>query len=360
MIEIKHLTKSYGDVSPLQDISVDIHDGDIISIIGPSGTGKSTLLRCMNLLEQPTEGQIIVDGVDLTKKNCKLNLVRQKMGMVFQSFNLFAHMNVIENITYAPMKLLGLSKEEAYTRGMELLRMVSLDEKELAYPDELSGGQKQRIAIARTLAMDPKIILFDEPTSSLDPTMVREVLTVIKRLADKGLTMIIVTHEMQFARDVSNRIFYMDQGKIYEDGSPEQIFEHPQKERTRRFVQRIRTYEKEIRKRGFDYIGMLSEIEEFGRKQMLSQRTIYRINVVLEELCLQTLFPLLEDEENLTFRIEHSDKLGETRIDIESGALPENSALTKIDPLAQKLLLHAADSMTQDETGIHLLLNSEA
>ncbi|MCQ2771019.1 MAG: amino acid ABC transporter ATP-binding protein, partial [Clostridia bacterium] len=196
-IRISHLRKEYPDATPLKDVSVDIYKGDVISIIGPSGTGKSTLLRCVNLLNVPTSGQIFVDGEEITAKGCKVNLLRRKMGMVFQSFNLFNNMTVIDNIMKAPVELLGMSRQEAYDLGMELLAKVGLKNQALRYPDELSGGQKQRVAIVRTLAMKPEIILFDEPTSALDPTMVGEVLSVIKSLASEGLTMMIVTHEMK-------------------------------------------------------------------------------------------------------------------------------------------------------------------
>ena len=230
MIELKHLRKEYDIVTPLKDVNTVINDGDIISVIGPSGTGKSTLLRCINMLETPTSGQVIINGVDVTAPKCDLGKIRQKTGMVFQSFNLFGHLTVIENIMLAQLDLLGKSRQEAYDEGMRLLRTVGLADKALKYPDELSGGQKQRVAIARTLAMDPDTILLDEPTSALDPTMVGEVQAVIRELATTGKTMLIVTHEMNFARFICNRVFYMDEGGIYEDGTPEQIFEHPQKE----------------------------------------------------------------------------------------------------------------------------------
>jgi len=199
MIRIEHLRKVYPNATPLADVNVTINKGDVISIIGPSGTGKSTLIRCINMLETPTSGDIWVDGVHITDKKCDINKVRQKMGMVFQSFNLFNHMNVIENIMAAPMDLLKRTKQQAYDEGMKLLRMVGLADKAFNYPDELSGGQKQRVAIARTLAMEPEVILFDEPTSALDPTMVGEVQAVIRELARQGLTMMIVTQEMRFA-----------------------------------------------------------------------------------------------------------------------------------------------------------------
>ena len=295
MIRIEHLRKEYPNATPLKDVCAEIRKGDVISVIGPSGTGKSTLIRCLNLLETPTQGQIWVGGTCITDKGCDISRVRQKMGMVFQSFNLFHHLTVIENIIAAPMDLLGKTKQQAYDNGMQLLRTVGLADKALNYPDQLSGGQKQRVAIARTLAMEPEIILFDEPTSALDPTMVGEVQAVIKDLARKGLTMIIVTHEMRFAREVANRVFYMDEGGIYEDGTPEQIFDHPKKEKTARFIRQIKVLENQISSKDFDFIGFISELEEFGRRSMISQKVIYRAQVVFEELCVQLVLPQLQD-----------------------------------------------------------------
>lgn len=306
MIKISHLKKEYPNVTPLKDVNVEIHKGDVISIIGPSGTGKSTLIRCLNLLETPTSGDIWVDGQCITDKNCDIPKVRQKMGMVFQSFNLFNHKNVIENIMAAPIDVRGKSKQEAYDKGMELLRMVGLGDKAFNYPDQLSGGQKQRVAIARTLAMDPEIILFDEPTSALDPTMVGEVQAVIKELARQGLTMMIVTHEMRFAKEVANRIFYMDDGGIYEDGTPEQIFEHPQKENTIRFIKRIKVFEKEITSKDFDFIGFNTSLEEFGRKNEIGPKTIYRIQSVFEELFMQIILPELPNGFRMNIMMEYS------------------------------------------------------
>ena len=293
MIKIEHLKKEYPNVTPLKDVSVEIHDGDVISVIGPSGTGKSTLLRCINLLEKPTSGQVWVDGVEITDKKCDINKVRQKMGMVFQSFNLFGHLTVIENIMLSPMDLLGKSKQEAYDEGMRLLRTVGLAEKALNYPDELSGGQKQRIAIARTLAMDPDVILLDEPTSALDPTMVGEVQAVIRDLAKTGKTMMIVTHEMNFARAISNRIFYMDEGGIYEDGTPDQIFEHPQRENTRRFIKKLKVLELNIESKDYDFLGMAGQIEAYCNKNQIAPKQGSRIQLVFEETA-QMLVPQLE------------------------------------------------------------------
>ena len=310
IISIRHLRKEYPNVTPLRDVSVEIKKGEVISIIGPSGTGKSTLLRCINLLETPTGGEIVVDGVMATDKKCKVNLVRRKMGMVFQSFNLFAHKTIIENIMMGQVDLLGRSRQEAYDRGMELLRTIGLGDKALAYPDELSGGQKQRAAIARTVAMEPEIILFDEPTSALDPTMVGEVLSVIRRLAGQGMTMMIVTHEMKFARDVSTRIFYMDQGEIYEDGTPEQIFERPKRERTRIFIRQLKVLHVEKISRDFVFPAFMTQLEEFGRRQQLSQRQIYAMQLTAEEVLMQKLLPAAGEagSMDISLDVEYSER----------------------------------------------------
>ena len=296
VIQISHLKKAYPNVTPLKDVNAEIRSGEVISIIGPSGTGKSTLLRCLNRLETPTDGSVVVFGQELTTaKAAQLGAVRRRMGMVFQSFNLFAHLTIIENIMLGPVELLGCSRQEAYDRGMALLRKVGLGEKALNYPDELSGGQRQRAAIARTLAMGPEIVLFDEPTSALDPTMVGEVLAVIRGLATQGLTMLIVTHEMKFARDVSTRVFYMDQGVIYEDGTPEQVFGHPKTDRCQAFVLRLKTYRCEITTRDFDFIGAATEIDNFARRQLLSAQQSLKFQQIFEELCVACILPHLPE-----------------------------------------------------------------
>ena len=284
MIRIEHLKKEYPNVTPLKDVNAEIRDGDVISIIGPSGTGKSTLLRCINQLEKPTAGRIWLDGQEITDPKCDINRVRRKMGMVFQSFNLFGHKTVIENVMLAPMDLLGRPKQEAYDTGMRLLRTVGLAEKAFNYPDELSGGQKQRIAIARTLAMDPEVILLDEPTSALDPTMVGEVQAVIRDLARTGKTLMIVTHEMNFAKAICNRVFYMDEGGVYEDGSPEQIFDHPRRENTRRFVRRLKVLELSIESRDYDFFGTEGEILRYCSRNQIPPKLANRIQLVFEEL----------------------------------------------------------------------------
>ncbi len=306
MITVNHLRKEYANATPLKDVCVTIRKGDVISIIGPSGTGKSTLIRCINRLETPTSGEILLEGVNVTDKKCDLTAVRRRMGMVFQSFNLFHHLTVIENCMIGPVRLLKQSRKQAYEKAIRLLTAVGLADKALNYPDELSGGQKQRVAIARTLSMDPDIILFDEPTSALDPTMVGEVQAVIKELARQGLTMMIVTHEMKFAREVSNRVFYMDEGGIYEEGTPEEIFDHPKKEKTIRFIRRLKAFEEEIGSKTFDFIGFNTRLEEFGRKNEIGQKSIYRMQTVFEELCMQILLPALGDTFRMKVLFEYS------------------------------------------------------
>lgn len=239
MVRVRGLKKRFGRLEVLKGIDCDIAPGEVVVIIGPSGSGKSTFLRCLNLLEEPTEGTIFIDGVDLTDPSTNINQVRQKVGMVFQSFNLFPHKNVLDNITLAPIVVKKLDKAEAEAQAYELLKKVGLEDKARAYPDQLSGGQQQRVAIARALAMQPKVMLFDEPTSALDPEMVGEVLGVMRDLAREGMTMVVVTHEMGFAREVGHRVMFMDEGKIVEEGPPEKIFNCPENPRTKAFLSKI-------------------------------------------------------------------------------------------------------------------------
>ena len=340
VITVSHLRKEYPNVTPLKDVNAQVFAGDVIPIIGPSGTGKSTLLRCLNRLETPTDGQIRVLGQDLTgAKGEQLCAIRRRMGMVFQSFNLFAHLTVIENIMLGPVELLGMSRQRAYERGMELLGRVGLAEKAMNYPDELSGGQRQRVAIARTLGMDPDIVLFDEPTSALDPTMVGEVLAVIRSLAGQGLTMLIVTHEMKFARDVSNRVFYMDQGVIYEEGSPEQIFAHPGTDRCRAFLHRLKTSRCEMTSRTFDFYAIASQIDAFARKQLLGARQSLKYQQIFEELCVAAILPALpEDDIRLTFDAICSEDGSECETVIRWHGTPFDP-LTQADALSVRLAL---------------------
>ena len=323
-VRLVHLRKSYGSLEVLRDITVDIHRGEVISIIGPSGTGKSTLLRCLNLLEQPTGGSIVVDGEDILAKGYPVNRLRQKMGMVFQSFNLFEHKTVLENVIFAPCQLRRMPEEEARREGLALLRKVGLAEKADVYPSSLSGGQKQRVAIARALAMKPDVILFDEPTSALDPTMVGEVLSVIRQLAKEGMTMLIVTHEMKFAHDVSTRIFFMYDGYIHEDGSPRQIFESPVHSATKAFIQRIRKEVFEIDGPDFDFLGMHSAVSAFCHKYGIPEK---------EEKAQQLIGKMLDGAmapyRPITVRITHSEQSLVTALDFmveKMTATPLNDA----------------------------------
>ena len=315
MISIKHLSKTFHDsdgtsLMVLKDVNCEITQGEVISIIGPSGTGKSTLLRAINMLEPPTGGQIWVDGENITAKGYPLHMLRRKMGMVFQNFNLFEHMTVLDNITYAPITLLKVPQEQAVAEALELLRKVGMAQKADVYPSSLSGGQKQRVAIARSLAMHPEVILFDEPTSALDPTMVGAVLSVIRALAKEGLTMLIVTHEMRFARDVSTRIFFMNEGVIYEDGSPEQIFEHPVRSATKAFVNRIQKLVYEIDSDEFDYLQIHTGLNRFCLKYNLPEKAEPAYALINE-----MLFEHLRSVRPLTLRFTYAELSGETALD---------------------------------------------
>ncbi len=329
MIRVEHLSKKFGNLTVLKEINVEIKKGEVISIIGPSGTGKSTFLRCLNLLETPSGGKIFIDDIDILDKDADVPKIRQKMGMVFQSFNLFSHLTVLENLTIGQIKLLGRTKEEAEKKAMGLLKMVGLAEKAESFADELSGGQKQRVAIARCLSMDPEIILFDEPTSALDPTMVSEVLAVIRRLAKEGMTMAIVTHEMDFARDVSKRVFYMDEGLIYEEGSPKQIFENPQREKTKAFINRIRSFNYHIDSPDYDLYAMNGEIEHFCEKHVFSKKMINNVLLIVEEFL--GIYNAQSEIIDVNITLSYSEKRDTLEIVFESIG-EEKNILEKTDP----------------------------
>ncbi len=346
MIRIRHLSKTFQDpdgslLTVLKDVNCDIQKGEVISIIGPSGTGKSTFLRALNMLEPPTSGEILVDGENITAPGYPLHKLRQKMGMVFQSFNLFEHMTVLENIIYAPTELLHLSREQAVAEAMELLKKVGMAQKADVYPASLSGGQKQRVAIARSLAMHPQVILFDEPTSALDPTMVGEVLSVIRQLAKSGLTMLIVTHEMRFARDVSSRIFFMNEGVIYEDGTPEQIFEHPVHSATKAFVNRIQKLVYEIDSDEFDYLQIHTGINRFCIKYNITDK-----QDLAYSLTKQMLFEYMRDIRPLTVRMTHAELSGETALDY----MAENMTASPLAEEARKKLKTQVAELIEEPT----------
>ena len=330
LIEIRNLRKEYSpDVVPLKGVNADIEAGEVISIIGPSGTGKSTLLRCINRLETPTSGQIIVDGVDVCAPGTALARLRKSMGMVFQSFNLFPHKMAVENIMLPQQSLLGKSAREAYEEAMKQLERVGLADRARQYPDELSGGQKQRVAIARALAMHPQILLFDEPTSALDPTMVSEVLSVIRDLAGTGLTMLLVTHEMRLARHVSDRVFFMTDGEIYEEGSPEQIFEHPLREGTRNFIFRIRSWTCILSPSSRDFHGMTGSLEKFCKDQFLGRRQAMNCQLAVEELVVSFLLPAVESTGQGAFHMTlfAGEEGAERKLMIDCSGFPEGKKI---------------------------------
>lgn len=345
MISVRHLSKTFTDpdgskTTPLKDVNFDVAPGEVISIIGPSGTGKSTLLRALNMLEPPTGGEILFDGENILEKGYPLAKLRRKMGMVFQNFNLFPNLTVLENVTFAPMHLLGLSKEQAGAEAMELLRKVGMSGKATVLPEMLSGGQKQRVAIARALAMKPEVILFDEPTSALDPTMVGEVLSVIRQLAKDGMTMLIVTHEMKFARDVSTRIFFMNEGILYEDGTPEQIFENPRRSATKAFVQRIhkQVFEVDTAAEGFDPYEIGTDMMRFCIKYGIPQ-----YGGPASEIAREMFSDHLSAYRNVTLRLSYGEVKDVASLDfmirnLTSSPLTQDMDLSGIRALSKEIV----------------------
>ena len=293
MIRIEHLKKEYEVACPLKDINLTINKGDAICLIGPSGTGKSTLLRMINLLETPTSGKIFLNDEEITAPGFKKEIARRKMAMVFQNFNLFNHLSVIENLVIPQVDLLGISKDKAFNKALALLESVGLREQYLSYPTSLSGGQKQRVAIARALSLEPEVILFDEPTSALDPIMVNEVETIMIDLAKKGQTMIIVTHDMNLAERVSNRVIYLDQGEVYEDDTPEVIFHHPKRSRTRAFVENLSVLKLSIHN-NFNHLDCENKLEKFIKDLRINEKDAYKLRVIYDEL----LYTLLVKDNN--------------------------------------------------------------
>lgn len=354
MIELQHLQKKYPNSIPLKDVNVTINKGDVIAIIGASGCGKSTLLRCINMLDPPTSGKIIVSGEDITAKGYDLNRLRMKVGMIFQSFNLFSHQSVIENVMQPQMKLLGRSKQEAYDKAYSLLSAMGLSRQQFQFPDQISGGQQQRVAIARALAMDPDILLLDEPTSALDPTMVGEVETVIYELAKRGTTMLLVTHDMNFARNVSNRVFYMDEGGVYEDGTPEQVFGNPQREKTRRFIRRISSLTLNIVDGEFDYPKTISDIENFAARQGLDVRMGHKLQMIFEELCA-IYFPKRAGESfcaSVVFEYNKENEAVILSIDHNAGEVSQEEMLSDLSfVIVRRLVSELDQTVVEDESG---------
>jgi len=368
MIKIEHLSKTYDNgLQVLKDVNAEIQKGEVISIIGPSGTGKSTFLRCLNLLETPTSGRITVNGTDILKKGTDISKVREKMVMVFQNFNLFNHLSIIDNLMIGPVKVLGMSRDEAEKQALELLHTVGLYSKVSAFPSELSGGQKQRVAIARALAMKPDVILFDEPTSALDPTMVSEVLSVIRDVAKQGITMLIVTHEMKFARDVSSRVFYMDEGVIYEQGTPEQLFDNPQKELTQVFVNRVRSHELHLDKSNYDYYELIRQLDLFCVRYGMGGEVRDNVRHVVEETLFLIFGETLSSEKSeiissgggMDVKISYSEKTEQVSVAfifpaamssvIDSPTLKEN--------ISYKMIQAYTTELSFSNDGKHLVID---
>ena len=345
IISIKNLEKRFGENVILKNINTDIEKGEVISIIGPSGTGKSTFLRAINFLDPPTGGDVFFDGEKLSKNN--IDSARRKMGMVFQNFGLFSHMNVMDNLTAGPIKLLKMTRSEAEEKASGLLKMVGLTERARFFPRQLSGGQKQRVAIARCLAMSPEVILFDEPTSALDPTMVSEVMAVMRNLAKLGMTMLVVTHEMDFARDVSSRIFYMDEGGIYEEGSTTKIFVEPARPKTQAFIYNIRSFEYKIRSHDFDFVEMLSGVENFCFRHAIEKKVANKLQLLAEELVINIIAPRFgECSLNLSF----SDKLSTYELSVSYGGESNNALETAEDDLPAMMVRGNAKGICHNYT----------
>ena len=304
LIEVKNLCKSFGSLSVLRNVNLNIEEGDRIAIIGGSGCGKSVFLRSLELLEKPDSGQIFIDGQEITARGAPLNKIRQKMGMVYQKFYLFSHMNVMDNLCLAPVKLLGMPRKEAEEHAFDWLSKVGLTSKAKSMPDKLSGGQQQRIAICRSLMMKPKVLLFDEPTSALDPTMVGEVLAMIRMLSKHDMTMLIVTHEMNFAREVANKVLFFADGGIYEQGTPEEIFDAPKREKTIAFIRKLKYFTYEITQRHFDLMEMHGGIRNFAEKYGLSQKLAYRLELCCEELIYEILLGCYENDKGIKINLE--------------------------------------------------------
>ncbi len=335
MIKVEHLYKEYSKGKlVLNDINCTISKGETIAVIGPSGSGKSTFINCLNLLESPTSGKIFIGGEDITAQGYKPDMLRKKVGMVFQDFRLFDHLNVLDNIKLAPMTVLGLSKEEAEAKAYELLKMVGLLKKADTMPRELSGGQKQRVAIARTLAMSPEVILFDEPTSALDPSMVSEVIAVIAELAKKGYTIIIVTHRFSLAEKLANRVFFMHKGTIWEDGPAKQLFNTQKTEEARHYIRRIKNFHYEIDSNGYDLYHLNSSIYEFSCRHFFSKKRLISLYHIVEEMLM-----ILDKEKGVDISIEfREDDNSAVLTMLQKGAKINFEAKSDIYPISLSIV----------------------
>ena len=353
LIEVKGLKKSFGSLEVLKGIDLTVEQGERVAIIGGSGCGKSVFLRSLCLLEKPDAGQVFIDGQEITANGARVDEIRRSMGMVFQKFHLFSEMDVMDNLCLAPTHILHMPREQAEEKAMELLRQVGLSSRAHAWPTVLSGGQQQRIAICRCLMMEPKVLLFDEPTSALDPTMVGEVLAVIRMLAKRDLGMLIVTHEMNFAREVADRVLFFADGSIYEQGTPAEIFDAPKREKTVSFIHKIKYFTYEITHRDFDLMQLQGGIQNFGEKYGLDQRHTYRLQMCCEELIYEMLNRCYPNREmvNMNLSISHAESDGATQIDIDCGGArynpfeqeEDNLGVTILKKMSRQLDFHYAD-----------------
>jgi polar amino acid transport system ATP-binding protein len=337
ILSVRNLEKRFGGNVILQNVSAEIEKGEVVSIIGSSGAGKSTFLRAINFLDPPTGGEVRFGGEPVTRQN--VDAVRRRMGMVFQSFGLFSHLDVTGNLTAGPVKLLGKPKQEAEHKAAELLKTVGLSERARFMPRQLSGGQKQRVAIARCLAMDPEVILFDEPTSALDPTMVSEVMAVMRSLAKSGITMLVVTHEMDFAREVSNRVLYMDEGGVYEEGGPEEIFTKPHKPKTKAFIYNIRSFRFEIASRDFDCMEMFAGVENFCFRHAIDKKIAEQLRLLTEEAVINIVLPQYGA---CSLCVSLSEKLGAYEVAVSYRGEAKNALKSAEDALSVMLVTNSA------------------
>ena len=353
LVEVRNLCKSFGSLSVLHDVNLTVEEGERIAIIGGSGCGKSVFLRSLELLERPDSGQIFIDGEEITARGADVNRIRRKMGMVYQKFYLFSHMNVMDNLCLAPVRLAGMTRQEAEAHAMEWLSKVGLTSKAHSMPENLSGGQQQRIAICRSLMMNPKVLFFDEPTSALDPTMVGEVLAMIRMLTKHNMTMLIVTHEMNFAREVADRVLFFADGGIYEQGTPAEIFDSPKGEKTIAFIRKLKYFSYDIRRKDFDLLEMQGKIHDFTEKYGLSSSLAYRLELCCEELIYEMISGCSADGRNVNINvgISYSEADGSTVIDLSCAGrefnpfvLPEDDdvhlGVTMLKKISQGRITH--------------------
>ena len=344
LIEVKGLKKSFGSLEVLKGVDLSVEQGERIAIIGGSGCGKSVFLRSLCLLEKPDAGQILIDGREITAKGADVDGIRRSMGMVFQKFHLFSEMDVMDNLCLAPVRLKGMKRQDAEKKALELLGQVGLTSRAHSWPTVLSGGQQQRIAICRCLMMEPKVLLFDEPTSALDPTMVGEVLAVIRMLAKRDMSMLIVTHEMNFAREVANRVLFFADGGIYEQGTPEAIFDRPKREKTVAFIHKIKYFTYEIDRRDFDLMQLQGGIQNFGEKYGLDQKHTYRLQICCEELIYELLAHCYTTGDNVDIKlsVSHAESDAATRIVLSCGGDTYNPFEQEEDGLGVTILKRMA------------------